>query len=75
MGTIGKTGLGSCKAVDNCVEQYRYDNDYTSRFIEECLTVGEGVVIKQPTNPLAVFLKDCLSLPTGGITQCLDART
>lgn len=39
----GKTGLGSCKAVDDCVEQYRFDNDYTSRFIEECLTVGEGV--------------------------------
>ena len=39
----GKTGLGSCKAIDDCVEQYRYDNDYTSRFIEECLTVGEGV--------------------------------
>ena len=35
--------MGSCKAVDDCVEQYRYDNDYTSRFIEECLTVGEGV--------------------------------
>ena len=39
----GKTGLGSYKAVDECVEQCRYDNDYTSRFIEECLTLGEGV--------------------------------
>ena len=35
--------MGSCKAVDDCVKQYRFDNDYTSRFIEECLTVGEGV--------------------------------
>ena len=31
------TGLGSCKAIDQSIEEYRYDNDLSARFIEECL--------------------------------------
>ena len=37
------TGLGSCAAVDRCVEQYRLDNDHTTRFIDECLVLEDGV--------------------------------
>jgi putative DNA primase/helicase len=33
--TEGTTGLGFCKAVDESLKQYRNDNDYCSRFIEE----------------------------------------
>ena len=40
--TQGKTGLGPCAAIDASVDQYRYDNDHASRFIEECLTVEDG---------------------------------
>ena len=40
--TQGKTGLGPCAAIDAAVDQYRYDNDHASRFIEECLTVEDG---------------------------------
>mgnify|MGYP005676737959 FL=1 len=40
--TQGKTGLGSCAAIDAAVDQYRYDNDHASRFIEECLKVEVG---------------------------------
>ena len=41
--TQGKTGLGPCAAIDASVDQYRYDNDHASRFIEECLKVEVGV--------------------------------
>ena len=37
----GTTGLGFCKAVDESLNQYRYDNDYCSRFIDECLIKGK----------------------------------
>ena len=37
-----KTGLGPCAAIDAAVDQYRYDNDHASRFIEECLKVEVG---------------------------------
>ena len=40
--TLGKTGLGPCAAIDVAVDQYRYDNDLASRFIEECLKVEVG---------------------------------
>ena len=40
--TQGKTGLGPCAAIDAAVDQYRYDNDHASRFIEECLKVEVG---------------------------------
>ena len=40
--TQGKTGLGPCAAIDTAVDQYRYDNDHASRFIEECLKVEVG---------------------------------
>ena len=40
--TQGKTGLGPCAAIDKAVDQYRYDNDHASRFIEECLEVEVG---------------------------------
>ena len=40
--TQGKTGLGPCAAIDAAVDQYRYDNDHASRFIEECLKVEDG---------------------------------
>ena len=40
--TQGKTGLGPCAAIDTAVDQYRYDNDHASRFIEECLEVEVG---------------------------------
>ena len=40
--TQGKTGLGPCAAIDAAVDQYRYDNDHASRFIEECLKVQVG---------------------------------
>ena len=40
--TQGKTGLGPCAAIDAAVDQYRYDNDHASRFIEECLKVQFG---------------------------------
>jgi hypothetical protein len=35
------TGLGFCKAVDESLNQYRYDKYYCSRFIEECLRKGK----------------------------------
>ena len=35
--TNATTGLGSCKAIDQSIEEYRYDNDLSARFIEECL--------------------------------------
>jgi phage/plasmid-associated DNA primase len=38
-----KTGLGPCAAIDASVDQYRYDNDHASRFIEECLKIEVGV--------------------------------
>ena len=34
------TGLGFCKAIDQSIEEYRYDNDLSARFIEECLVRG-----------------------------------
>ena len=40
--TQGKTGLGPCAAIDAAVDQYRYDNDHASRFIEECLKDEDG---------------------------------
>ena len=30
----GKTGLGPCVAINASVDQYRYDKDHASRFIE-----------------------------------------
>ena len=39
----GSTGLGSCEAVDRAGDQYRLDNDFTQRFIDECLLLQEGV--------------------------------
>ena len=39
----GTTGLGSCEAVDRAVQQYRLDNDHTTRFIDECLVLEDGV--------------------------------
>ena len=38
--TNGTTGLGPCKAIDQSIEDYRYDNDLSARFIEECLVRG-----------------------------------
>ena len=38
----GKADLGPCAAIDAAVDQYRYDNDHASRFIEECLKVEVG---------------------------------
>ena len=35
--TNATTGLGSCKAIDQSIEEYRYDNDLSARFIEDCL--------------------------------------
>ena len=35
--TNATTGLGPCKAIDQSIEEYRYDNDLSARFIEECL--------------------------------------
>ena len=35
--TNGTTGLGPCKAIDQSIEEYRYDNDLSARFIEDCL--------------------------------------
>ena len=40
--TQGETVLGPCSAIDAAVDQYRYDNDHASRFIEECLKVEVG---------------------------------
>ena len=34
------SGLGPCKAIDQSIEEYRYDNDLSARFIEECLGRG-----------------------------------
>jgi putative DNA primase/helicase len=31
----GSSGLGPCKAIDEQVDQYRYDNDLPTRFLEE----------------------------------------
>ena len=38
--TNATTGLGPCKAIDQSIEEYRYDNDLSARFIEECLVRG-----------------------------------
>ena len=35
--TNGTTGLGPCKAIDQSIEEYRYDNYLSARFIEDCL--------------------------------------
>ena len=35
--TNGTTGLGPCKAIDQSIDEYRYDNDLSARFIEDCL--------------------------------------
>ena len=35
--TNGTTGLGPCKAIDQSIEEYRYDNDLSARFIEDGL--------------------------------------
>ena len=35
--TNATTGLGPCKAIDQSIEEYRYDNDLSARFIENCL--------------------------------------
>jgi len=35
--TNATTGLGSCKGIDQSIEEYRYDNDLSARFIEDCL--------------------------------------
>jgi len=35
--TNATTGLGPCKAIDQSIEEYRYDNDLSARFIEDCL--------------------------------------
>ena len=40
--TQGKTGLGPCAAIDAAVDQYRYDSNHASHFIEECLKVEAG---------------------------------
>ncbi|MDA8798028.1 phage/plasmid primase, P4 family [Alphaproteobacteria bacterium] len=36
------SGLGPCKAIDEQVDQYRYDNDLANRFIDECLSESKG---------------------------------
>jgi putative DNA primase/helicase len=36
------SGLGPCKAIDEQVDQYRYDNDLAKRFIDECLSESKG---------------------------------
>lgn len=41
--TDGQSGLGPCEAVDRAVQQYRLDNDHTTRFIDECLVLEDGV--------------------------------
>ena len=35
--TNATTGLGPCKAIDQSIEEYRYDNYLSARFIEDCL--------------------------------------
>ena len=40
--TLGKTVLGPCAAIDAAVDQYSYDNDHASCFIEDCLKVEVG---------------------------------
>ncbi|MDA8873863.1 phage/plasmid primase, P4 family [Alphaproteobacteria bacterium] len=39
--TNATAGLGPCKAIDQSIEEYRYDNDLSARFIEECLVRGD----------------------------------
>ena len=36
------TGLGPCKAIDEQVDQYRYDNDLPTRFLDECTQTEKG---------------------------------
>ena len=38
----GSTGLGPCKAIDEQVDQYRYDNDLPTRFLDECTREQKG---------------------------------
>ena len=38
----GSTGLGPCKAIDEQVDQYRYDNDLPKRFLDECTREQKG---------------------------------
>ena len=38
--TNATTGLCPCKAIDQSIEEYRYDNDLSARLIEECLVRG-----------------------------------
>ena len=38
----GSNGLGPCKAIDEQVDQYRYDNDLPTRFLDECTREQKG---------------------------------
>ena len=58
--TQGKTGLGPCVAIDTAVDQYRYDNDHASRFIEECLRIEVGAGRVGARNLYNIFSQWCL---------------
>jgi len=36
LGISNSTGLGPCRAIDEQVDQYRYDNDLPKRFLADC---------------------------------------
>ena len=38
----GSTGLGPCKAIEEQADQYRYDNDLPTRFLDECTREQKG---------------------------------
>ena len=41
----GASGLGECKAVEEQIAIYKYDNDLTSRFLEDCTQQSKGTWI------------------------------
>jgi len=41
----GSTGLGPCKAIDEQVDQYRYNNDLPTRFLDECTRQQKGAKV------------------------------
>ena len=41
----GASGLGKCKAVEEKIAIYKYDNDLTSRFLEDCTKQSKGTRI------------------------------
>lgn len=41
-GTGGRSGIGTCSAIEEATEMYRSDNDFFSQFIKDCIEEKQG---------------------------------